>query len=129
MTVIPISKKRTNSPNIFNSYNYRVRTPDGTMYIIIMEDHNGKPFKIDAHVGKAGNAVSQWAQALCGLIDTLWSRGEETGNIVGMLSGFISSRPVQISDGQKIFSGPQGIQQALIFYLQQQDEMGFRIGG
>jgi ribonucleoside-diphosphate reductase alpha chain len=103
---------------IADSFNIRVYINEGTMYVIIQDDEDGKPYRIDVSVGKAGSAVAAWAGATCDLIGTLWAYGVKTEDIITRLAGYTSDKYKTQEDGTKVYSGPQGVQVALLKYLQ-----------
>ena len=109
-------RKIANS-NIFKSYNIQVRTPDGTMYVVIAEDHSGYPFKIDVFAGKAGTSFSAWAASLAAIIEELWRNKVTTPTVIRLIGdSYTGSFRTNIGN-IKVFSGPQGIKYALMRYM------------
>lgn len=108
--------------NFYDSYVIKVHTPDGTMFVCIVEGHDGEPFKISAHAGKAGTSFSVWAECVCSLIETMWLAGVATSTIVKSLTTSYTTRYATNDNGVKVYSGPQGIQNALMQYIQLRSE-------
>ena len=47
-----------------NSATVKVQTPDGTMYLIIMENEHGMPSRVDIQIGKSGTNIRAWYMAI-----------------------------------------------------------------
>lgn len=102
----------------FETLTVRVRTPDGTMFVIILEDKAGKPIGININIGKAGSPLVAWAQATAVLITRLLESGIGVNDIISELSELRAERaPVLSGAGQvPIRSGPDGLCFALMEY-------------
>lgn len=101
----------------FRSVNYMIRTPDGKMFVTIMEDDDGKPFKIQINVGKAGYSLSAWSNALSRMIDRSLEFGVSLDALINELSEITSDKVVM--DATYICrSGPEGVVIALMKYNQ-----------
>lgn len=95
------------------TFSYRVETPDGTMFIHIVEDERGLPQQVIINIGKAGTNLSAWADAAARLTSRLLP------NIHGAieeLTGITTSRFRRLPKGELIRSGPEGIAYALLKY-------------
>ena len=105
--------------NTLNSYNFRIRTPDGTMYVIITEHPDGSPERIDVSAGKAGNSLAAWAAGICGLVNRLLELNEDITSIIQILSN-ITTWDYRLPDSNpnaKVYAGPDGIKVALLQYV------------
>lgn len=103
--------------HIFSSETVRVTTPDGTMFVNIMEDSKGNPVQIQLNVGKAGNSVAAWAFAMATLCTMLLSSGKYSINdLIAHLSGITTNKHLRHMDGVRCSSGPEGLVIALLKY-------------
>lgn len=114
------------APNIFRSFQIRVPTPDGVMWVHVVEDENGEPFQIFTNAGKCGTSFNAWAAAFANLL-TLFINNVPRDkfslpHIIAELSLFTTDRLRMASDGALIKSGPEGICYALRQYLKDRDE-------
>lgn len=99
-----------------NTISVRVPTPDGTAFVNIIEDENGKPMHIIVNIGKAGVSVAAWAEATSRLLTMLLERGVTLNELIDELSSITSEKVKIMSDNSKIRSGPEGIAVAFIKY-------------
>lgn len=104
--------------NTFQSYNIRVFTPDGTLYVIITVDNNKDPFNIFVTGPKNAQPLQIWIAAICNVINEMWKNGIHTSTIIRCLDTPYSARYAQNDNGVKIYSGPDGIKWALGRFLQ-----------
>lgn len=102
---------------VYETLTFRVRTPDGTMFVIVLEDDNGKPVGVHINIGKAGTSVSAWASATAILITRLFEAGIGVNDIIKELSEMTSEKVVLSGDERvPIRSGPDGLSYALMSY-------------
>jgi hypothetical protein len=106
---------------VFSCMNVRVESPDGTMYVNIMEDEKKNPFKIIIHIGKAGSNLSAWASALADFVSEVLPRIGVNGT-VAMLLNIRSDKIAMATNAwtaeksEVVHSGPEAIAFALIKY-------------
>lgn len=105
------------SQETYATLTFRVRTPDGTMFVIVMDDVNGKPVGIHINIGKAGLPLSAWANATAALITRMLEGGIGINDIIQELSEQTADKTVYSGDGLvPIRSGPDGLCFALMQY-------------
>lgn len=106
-----------NDPDSLPSSSIKVTTPDGTMFVHII-DHpiSGAPLKIDITLGKAGSSVQSWAQALSRAITLALRAGVNIGAILEEVSA-ITTDKLSFSNNRAVRSGPDGIAQAILIYM------------
>lgn len=103
--------------NFFSSETVRVSTPDGTMFVNIMEDERGEPIHIIINVGKAGHSVGAWACAMAELCTVLLKDGKNTiSDLIVHLSGITTNKHLRHMNGAVCRSGPEGLVIALLKY-------------
>lgn len=95
------------------TYSYRVETPDGTMFIHIVENERGLPCQVHINIGKAGTNLSAWADAAARLVSRLLPN---VHGAIEELTGITTSRFRRMPKGEVIRSGPEGIAYALLKY-------------
>lgn len=93
----------------------RVRTPDGTLFAIVIENADGTINSFQFTIGKAGNAVTAWATALAGIMTLAVKNGVTLEQLMSELSGITSEREAR-SVGSTCRSGPEGVWMALVRY-------------
>lgn len=108
--------------DVFNSINIRVESPDGTMFITVMENEGKMPFKILVNIGKAGTSLSAWATALADFVSEALPR-IGVNAVVALLLNIRSDRVSFIRDTWSnsegvitVRSGPEALAYALIKY-------------
>jgi hypothetical protein len=103
---------------VYPSELIRSRTPDGTLYLLVMEkpDNSGiEGFQIT--IGKAGSPLAAWASAVASLMTLALKKGATLEEILTLLSGITSDgKPRTIDTTAR--SGPEGVWQALMRYRQ-----------
>jgi hypothetical protein len=105
------------SQEVFNTLTNKVRTPDGTMFVIVLEDKEGKPCGIHINIGKAGSSLSAWANATAALVTRMLGSGIGLNDIIKELSEMTSDKTVLTGDTNvPIRSGPDGLCYALMQY-------------
>lgn len=101
------------------SYTVRVMTPDGIMFVTIVEDANNgrpKPAEILITIGKTGSAITAWANAAAILTSLLLRNGVSVADISMQISNILSDSRTSTKSGIEIRSGPEGLQYALTRY-------------
>lgn len=98
----------------YQSVQMKVRTPDGTMFVNIMEK-DGQPFQVIINIGKAGSAVAAWAQALASMISAGLQAGVKFETFLTELSSITSSNLARTVHST-CTSGPEGVWQAFVRY-------------
>lgn len=99
-----------------NSATVKVQTPDGTMYLIIMENEHGMPSRVDIQIGKSGTPIRAWSMATSDLINLCLDNGISLHQIVARIIGATSDRSRDNEEG-KVSSGPEGVAYAIFSYL------------
>lgn len=106
----------TLNSSILRSTTYRIYTPDGTMFVHIMEDDNNAVQGILVNIGKAGTRVSAWAQSVASIITLALSSGASLQTVIDELKDITSDGTPRIGSATTVRSGPEGIYSALIQY-------------
>lgn len=102
--------------HIFGGFTYQIHTPDGLMFVNLMEDNNGKLCAIDIKIGKAGTSLRAWAHCFGRLITMSLEHGASINEIVEELSSQTSDRQQTYTNGIRVRSGPEGVYNALMMY-------------
>ena len=97
----------------FKTFSVRVETPDGTMFVHILEDEKELPQKVIINVGKAGTNLTAWADAAARLVSKLLPN---VHGVIEELTGLTTARFSRLPKGEIIHSGPEGIAYALLKY-------------
>lgn len=105
----------SNIPPITNAYTLRVPSPDGEIFVHCDEDGDGKLIRVLINIGKAGSAVTSWADGLARVI-TLSLRFYDLTTILEELSENRSDRFVFSTTRVKIRSGVDAVFHALLMY-------------
>lgn len=100
----------------FDTSVIKVRTPDGKMFVSVMEDASGKPFKIAIQIGKNGSAIRSWTESVSNLISRLLEVNTPLSSIINDLSSLSTDRVSFNADGI-VRSGPDGVVYALFVYM------------
>lgn len=100
----------------FDGITIQVPTPDGAMFVTIMEDVTSKPVGIQIHIGKAGGALAAWASALSRIMSLALDNGATINDLITELSSHTSDRRRETSKGESVRSGIEGIWTALMQY-------------
>jgi hypothetical protein len=105
--------------NIFKGFTYQIHTPDGTMFVNVMEDMEGKLCAVDIKIGKAGLPLRAWAHCFGRLITMVLEHGGGLSEILEELSSQTADRSITSINGTKVRSGPEGVYNALNMYKEQ----------
>lgn len=101
----------------YDSELIRVRTPDGTMYVLFMKNKDNTIAGFKITIGKAGAPVAAWASALAEMMNLVLEKGGTIEDILTVLSGITSDRNVR-SVNSVCRSGPEGVWQAIVRFRQ-----------
>ncbi len=96
------------------SVNCKVRTPDGTVFVNVVEK-DGEPDQVIINIGKAGAPIAAWAQALGAIVTAALQNGVPLEKILTELSSLTSSGTPR-SLISPIRSGPEGVYVGLMHY-------------
>lgn len=101
----------------FNSFVFRVESPDGNAYIQILESKPGEIEHIIMHIGKAGSSVNAWCQGVADLTALAIKNDVPVSQIIATLQGISSAKPRRVlKGGYDVRSGPEALAIALIKY-------------
>lgn len=100
----------------YNSSTHRVEAPEGTVFVTIIENDNGKPIAVDINIGKAGSTTQAWAKGMSRVITTSLENGTPLEHIIADLSTQNSDRVRLIRGGVIIRSGADAVGFALMEY-------------
>lgn len=113
----------------FNGLTIQVETPEGRMFVMIIEDNDGKPIAIDLKVGKAGAPLQAWAIAFARIMTISLDHGVTLEELITELSQQKSDRSKVGAHGVTISSGPDGVCYALMQYRKDKFEQTRKILG
>jgi hypothetical protein len=102
---------------VFESEVIRAKTPDGTLYLLVMENKDKSIAGFKISIGKAGAPVAAWASALAEIMTLAIQKGATVEDLLTTLSGITSDRVARAATSV-CRSGPEGVWQALIKYRQ-----------
>ncbi len=104
---------------VYKSSSVKVKTPDGTLFIDILEDEHGKPFKVLARIGKSGSTTAAWVDA-CAMLTSHVLETHGVDYCIALLYMIRSDKVTSTSTfGNRIVqvhSGPEGFAHALSVY-------------
>lgn len=100
----------------FDGITIQVPTPDGTMFVTILEDLAGKPMGVQIHIGKAGAPIAAWSNALARIISLALDKGADMNDLVSELSSQTSDKNRMSTRGEIVRSGVEGLWIALMQY-------------
>lgn len=107
----------TIEPASLPSSSIKIQTPEGTLFVHIIESPPGIPAKLDLNIGKAGSAVLAWAHAFAKVASICLRNGIPISAIADEISGINTDR-ITTSLDRIVRSGPDGIAQAILIYLE-----------
>lgn len=113
----------------FDGITIQVPSPDGTMFVTIMEDNVGKPVGVDIHIGKAGAAVAAWANALARIMNVALDRGATINDLAVELSNMTSDKRRDTANGEPVRSAIEAVWLALVKYKRDKFEQVSRTLG
>jgi hypothetical protein len=95
----------------------RIKTPNGVMFLTVVEDNHGNPIRIIIQIGKTGTGIRAWADATGRLINLLLERGAGIEEVITQLSNIHSSDLVFADNSLlPVKSGPDALVKALLIY-------------
>lgn len=97
------------------SVTIKVATPDGTMFVNIVDTEDGRPTRVIITIGKAGSALMAWADSISRLATRLFKNGSSVNEVIQELTGIRADR-LSLSGETEITSGPEGLAKALLIY-------------
>ena len=100
----------------YNNVTERVQTPDGTLFVIIIEDDEHKPIMIQISGAKTGTQVAAWCDALVRVCNIALSQGVDFMKFVEEFSNITTSKAIRLVTGVTARSGPEGVAIALMRY-------------
>lgn len=100
----------------------KVNTPDGTMFVNVMENEKGEPFQVIITIAKNGSSVAAWAQALSAMISTGLQAGVKLETYLTELSSITSDKTARTLTS-RCSSGPEGVWMALVRYKKEKFRM------
>lgn len=106
---------QTNLTDAQPSTTIRVRTPDGTMFVHIMEQQEA-PRHVLINIGKSGHSLQAWADALARVVSLALRSGLTLQSIITEVSNITTERGTY-SSGINVRSGPDGLAHALLQYI------------
>jgi len=99
------------------SVNIRVRVPEGTMFVTVVEDISGRPIQLLINIGKAGSSLAAWTYAVGRMCTVMFENGFGVNDLIDEFATISSDKAVPQEDGEEaIHSGPAGIAVALVKY-------------
>jgi hypothetical protein len=103
--------------NQWDSITIAVNTPNGKMYVTILDDAEGRADEIIIHAGKTGGAVHAWAASLSRVMTSALQNGAGINDLIADLSSQTTSERAPFErNGVTIRSGPEGVCYALMQY-------------
>jgi hypothetical protein len=102
-----------------NSYNNRIRSPEGTYFITIAEGDAGNPELLLINCGKSGSIARAWADFTARLISRLLETKRITlSEIAEQASGTRSDKSRFVNPNLNCYSGPEAIYIAITQYME-----------
>lgn len=106
-----------NEQQVYATTTTKVRTPDGAMFVIVLDNDDGKPVGIHINIGKAGSSLSAWANATAALVTKMLDSGIGINEIIEELSELTTDKVTLSGDANvPVRSGPDGLCYALMVY-------------
>lgn len=97
------------------SFRFRIPSPLGTAWIIIVEESPGKIDNIFFTIGKAGTPVNAMCDGMARLAVRALKNGDTIGDVIATLSGITSDRVIN-ANGREISSPTESLVLALFRY-------------
>lgn len=102
--------------DVFEGFTFRVATPDGTLFVTVMEDKNKRPCGIHLHLGKSGGSATAWAQTLARTMNLALDNGAGINDLIEQTSQQTTDKSSPNERGVQIRSGVEGVAYALMQY-------------
>lgn len=103
-----------NQPSL-RSDTMQVRTPDGTLFLTVVENPDKTLNSFHITIGKAGAPIAAWSSAVSALMTLAVDKGAQIEDLLVALSNLSSDRVTYNSSGM-CRSGPDGVWQGLMLY-------------
>lgn len=100
----------------FDSVTIQVPTPDGMMFVAIMENTDGSPIAVQIHIGKSGAPLAAWSNALSRIMSLALDKGATINDLIEELSSQTSDKSRTTTNGESVRSGVEGVFVALMRY-------------
>jgi ribosomal protein L11 methylase PrmA len=100
----------------YNNVTERVQTPDGTLFVIIIENEEGIPIMIQVSGAKTGTPVAAWCDALVRVCNIALAQGVDFMQLIEEFSNITTSKAIRLVSGVTSRSGPEGVAIALMRY-------------
>jgi len=114
----------------FDSVTIAVGSPNGKIYVTVLDDDDGRPIEVLIHAGKTGGPVHAWAASLARSITTSLGHGASINDIIEDLSLQTSDAYHRSADGTVIRSGAEAVCVALMQYRKAKyNELRQRLSG
>ena len=81
----------TKRSNEFDAYSIRVRSPSGTLFLVVNE-LNGRLDNIQIYIGKTGSQVYAYVNSLADLVNLAISSGATLEDVITVLSNHTSDK-------------------------------------
>lgn len=99
-----------------------VSTTDGPMFVLFVDDDDGKCIHVMIQIGKTGSQTRAWTDSLQELINMLLTDGKSIEDAVTVLRDITTDRiTVSGEDNVEIKSGPEGLVYAVSRYIKHRD--------
>lgn len=122
----PISPSGLESGIAQDSLTWKVMTPNGVMFVTIVESTNylKKPIPVEIliTIGKSGSSIMAWANMTASLISLLFKKKADVEDIIAEISMNLSDHSVLQKPGVSIRSEPEGIKYALLRYQEDRNK-------
>lgn len=102
--------------SVFKGFTFMVKTPDGTIFVTVMEDTDKRPCGVHIHLGKSGGSANAWAQTLARTMNLALDNGAAINDLIEQLSQHTTDRSQRNDNGVEIRSGVEGVAYALMQY-------------
>jgi ribonucleoside-diphosphate reductase alpha chain len=99
----------------FDSVNFYIESPSGTVNVIVAEDSPGKINQVFILIGKTGTEMRAMTDALARMI-TFAVRSNELSDVLAELSSITSDKVIRTTKGVDVRSVPEAIYIALMRY-------------
>lgn len=99
----------------FQSLTFRIKSPQGSVYVQIIEREHGKIEKIIVTVGKAGSVINALCGGVAELVTHMIHSGISITDIIITLSG-ITADKLSITDGMEVHTPVDAVVIALMQY-------------
>lgn len=104
----------TTQIDLATAYTIKVESPDGVMFVHCTE-RNDKLVHVLINIGKAGSAISAWADAMGRMITSALVH-QPLSVIIDELSNITADRVTRTDSGIFVKSGPEAVFYALMIY-------------